>query len=107
MNRTWWVIPLLFSITLGTSLRRRRLRSGGKATPRDIVLAMGIAWAFGWLCLGLTAWTDWSRHVPWPDALMGLLWLSGIAFGPLLLVLAAVGLPRLFGQAKKPASPLG
>jgi hypothetical protein len=56
MYQGWWVFPLVFSMALGTGLRRRRLRTGGKVTPRDIVLVMGCASAVGWLSLGLATW---------------------------------------------------
>ncbi|QEH35797.1 hypothetical protein OJF2_43540 [Aquisphaera giovannonii] len=107
MHRGWWVVPRLFSVALGTGVRRRRLRSGGRATPRDVALVMGCAWASGWFCLGLTAWADWRRHVPWPDAVIALLSLSMIAFVPAALCLAAAWLSRLAhsGDGKKAGGP--
>jgi hypothetical protein len=107
MYQAWWVGPLLFAMALGSGLRRHRLRSGGRVTPRDVVLVMGCAWAVGWLCLGLAAWADWSGYIRWPDASFALLLLCVIAFAPLGLLLAAVWLPRLIRgtTGKKPVAP--
>ncbi len=99
------VMVCVFSARFG----RQRRRSGRPVTPRDVVLIMAAAWALGWFWLGVPSLVDWGRHMPWSEIVPGVFFLLGLAIAPLVLVLAATWLPRLFAGAdtadKKPVAP--
>jgi hypothetical protein len=88
---------------------RQRRQSGRPVTPRDIVLVMAVTWALAWFWLGLPSLVDWGRHMPWSEVIPAAIFLFGLAIVPVVLVLTATWLPRLFAGAdrtdKQPAAP--
>jgi hypothetical protein len=103
------VILIIMVCVLTVRFGRQRRQSGRPVTPRDIVLVMAVNWALGWFWLGLPSLVDWGRHMPWSEVVKGALLLFGLAIAPLVLVLTATWLPRLFAVPdhadKKPAAP--
>jgi hypothetical protein len=91
-------ILILIAIVCTFSARfgRRRRQSGRHVTPRDTVLVMTTTWVLAWVWLGLPPLVDWGRHMPWSEVIPAALFLLGLAIAPLVLVLAATWLPRLF-----------
>jgi len=62
------------------------------------------SWAFAPRSL-----VDWGRHMPWSEVIPAAFFLFGLAIVPVVLVLTATWLPRLFAGAdctdKQPAAP--
>lgn len=102
MDQPAWIILILSVCVCSARFGRQRRQSGRRVSPRDVLLVMAVCWAAGWFALGLPSLIAWGRHMPWSEIVPATLLLLGLATAPLLLMLAAIWLPRLSGTTEMP-----
>jgi hypothetical protein len=101
------VILIIMVCIISARFGRQRRQSGRHVTPLDVVLVMTVTWALAWVWLGLPPLVDWGRHMPWSEVIPAALILFGLAIAPLVLVLAATWLPRLFAVEDRTGKKTG